>query len=94
MKPSLLGRYECGWLRLRECSNTSRYVAKEYWYMLFTVAKSDRTKKSIAPCLAAGRYPSLNLSISLAVTAPKASFSRTWGRNKNYFIFYSQIIKD
>ena len=48
-------RMESGRLFLSESWKTSRKAASEYWYMLLMSAISDRTKKRIAPRLAAGR---------------------------------------
>ena len=50
--------------------------------MLLMVDKSASTKNKMAPRLAAGRYPSLSLSMSKAVLAPSFSFSDTFRARK------------
>jgi len=50
-----LGRIVSGMLFLRDLLNTTRYEAREYWYMVLMVDKSDNTKNKMAPRLAAGR---------------------------------------
>ena len=74
---NLLGNTESGNDLRSEKSNTSKKEASEYWYMLLTKAISANTKKRIAPRLAAGRYPSRNLSISIDVFAANLNFSNT-----------------
>ena len=61
----------------RESSNTSRYEANEYWYMVLMDDISAKMKNKMAPRRAAGLYPSRNLSMSMAVLAPNLSFSVT-----------------
>ena len=41
-------------IRVYFMSHIPRYEAREYWYMVLIVDRSERTKKSIAPRLAAG----------------------------------------
>ena len=57
-------------------------VMKEKKSLQQLQAISERTKKSTAPLLAAGRYPSLTVSISLAVASANFSFSNTWRTNE------------
>jgi len=79
---NLFCRIVSGKLFFNENSNTSRYEEREYWYMLLMVDKSASTKNKMAPRLAAGRYPSLSLSMSKAVLAPSFSFSDTFRARK------------
>ena len=63
--------------------------------MLLIDDRSASTKNKMAPLLAAGRYPSLNLSISKAVLAPSFSFSDTYKcieNNIHYIIMRMEYI--
>ena len=75
---SRLTKIESGRLLRSDKSKTSRYELSEYWYMELILDISANTKKSTAPSLAAGRYPSRSLSISIAVLAPSFNFSATF----------------
>ena len=70
-------RIVSGILFFSEYWKTSRYEDREYWYIVLIEDRSASTKNKMAPLLAAGRYPSLNLSISRAVLAPSFNFSDT-----------------
>ena len=59
--------------------------------MLLMVDKSASTKNKMAPRLAAGRYPSLSLSMSKAVLAPSFSFSDTFRARKKDISDYSYM---
>lgn len=58
--------------------HTCKYELREYWYMKLMAAMPESTKKSTAPLLAAGLYPSLRTSISVAVFSASFSFSVTY----------------